>query len=227
MTDNKIEEEVLVPKLVIKTLTDRSITLELGSYPTIASVKDYIETKENLSPSQITLISRGIVLDDTVPTSSIPSITHPTTLTPTTTIHLFYYEPAALAYDPIESAVDWDSKNRLRSFKGLYLTSKRDFAGAAPLLIEALTTFEETSFLEYKDCVKYGVIAAMLTFDRPTLAKKVVKAPEVLEVVNEIPHLEAFIQSFYSCNYKDFFVALGKFLVIFLHLLFSGYGGNY
>jgi 26S proteasome regulatory subunit N7 len=37
-------------------------------------------------------------------------------------------------------------------------------------------------------------------------------APEILEVLHEIPHLESYINSLYHCRYAEFFVALGTLL---------------
>ena len=47
-----------------------------------------------------------------------------------------------------------------------------------------------TELMEYKDFVKYAVLAGAIALKRVDLKKKVIDAPEVLEVLNEIPHLE-------------------------------------
>lgn len=38
---------------------------------------------------------------------------------------------------------------------------------------------------------------------------QVLDAPEILEVIHEIPFLESFLQSLYHCRYAEFFTALG------------------
>lgn len=58
---------------------------------------------------------------------------------------------------------------------------------------------------DYKKCIFYAVITAMVTLDRVTLREKVVDAPEILSVISSIPHLEPFLNGLYFCNYKSFF----------------------
>lgn len=198
-------EQVLVPKYNVKTLSDRVISLEHSALvKTIADVKAAIEKHGTLEASRQVLILGGRVLLDHEPAPAASS-----------TIYLFYYEPTALLADPIERAIDWESKNRIKVFKGLYWLSRRKFEEAAPLLLDALSTFTETAFIPFKDCVKYAVITGMLVLDRPTLQKRLVKSPEVLEVIHELPHMESFITSFYNCRYSEFFAALGNLEAVF------------
>lgn len=193
-------DEVVIPNLIVKTLSDRSLLVELSSeVKTIGDVKELLVAKhgvEKPAPQQI-IISDGRVLADSEPAPA-----------PSSTLYLFHYEPAALLVDPIESAKDWDTKNRLKVFKGLYLLSIRKFAQATPLLIDTLTTFSELGFIPFKDCVKYAIISSMLTLDRPDVLQKLVKSPEVLEVIHDLPNFESYIKSFYHCRYQEFFVTL-------------------
>lgn len=198
--DVALAEQEAKPKLSVKTLSDRVIPVELvAQIKSIGDVKGYLERHGVVSAQKQTLISCGRVLLDHEP---VPA--------PDSVIHLFYYEPTALIADPIEAAADWDTKNRMKVFKGLYLFSIRKFHEAAPLLIDSLTTFSETSFMPFKDCVNYAAIASMLVLDRPTILKTLVKSPEVLEVINDLPHMEAYINSLYNCRYREFFLALGS-----------------
>lgn len=193
-------DNVVIPKLTVKTLSNNSINVDLPSeVKTVGDIKKAVEKHGTLATAKQVLISAGRVLSDDEPAPA-----------PSSTIYLFYYEPTALLVDPIEKAADWDTKNRLKVFKGLYLFSRRKFAEAAPLLIEALATFTETAFIPFKDCVKYACVSGMLVFDRPNIFNKLVRSPEVLEVINELPYMEALINSFYNCRYDEFFLALGN-----------------
>ena len=49
-----------------------------------------------------------------------------------------------------------------------------------------------------------------------------INAPEVLEVIHQVPHLADYANSFYNCQYDKFFIALG-ILYIFLKII-SGFG---
>lgn len=108
----------------------------------------------------------------------------------------------------IEEGGDWDRRNRLRVYEGAHKLSVRDFRGAAELLLTTLATFTCTELFDYKTFVRYTVLAAALTLDRPETKKKIIQAPEVLEVIHDIPHLESFINSLYKCKYDTFFNSL-------------------
>ncbi|RHZ81159.1 hypothetical protein Glove_123g34 [Diversispora epigaea] len=108
----------------------------------------------------------------------------------------------------IEEGGDWDRRNRLKVYEGIYRLSIRDFKTAANLFLDTLSTFMSTELMDYKDFVKYAVLAGAISLNRVDLKKKVIDAPEVLEVLHEIPHLGEFINSLYNCAYSKFFEAL-------------------
>ena len=74
--------------------------------------------------------------------------------------------------------------------------------------------------MEYKEFVKYAVLAASITLSRPDYKKKVVHSPEILEVVHEVPHLKEFAESLYACDYKQFFKSLGTVIQNILKFYF-------
>jgi 26S proteasome regulatory subunit N7 len=73
----------------------------------------------------------------------------------------------------IEKGGDWDRRNRLKVYRGLYLLSIRQFKPASALLIDALSTFTATELLSYNDFVSLTVITGTLTLNRVDLKKKV------------------------------------------------------
>lgn len=193
-------DKVVIPHLTVKTLSDRSLLVDLPSeVKNMGDLKAALVAKHGIERpiQQQVIIAKGRVLADSEP---VPA--------PDSTLYLFYYEPAALLADPIESAKDWDTKNRIKVFKGLYLVSIRKFAQATPLLIDTLTTFSEPGFIPFKDCVKYAIISGMLTLDRPDILQKLIKSPEVLEVIHDIPDFESYTKSLYNCRYQEFFETL-------------------
>jgi hypothetical protein len=202
------------PLITVKTLTDRKILVSvIDGIDSIGDVRKVIADKEGAAVAAHRLVHKGAVLDDLVKLSLVfPDLAtagEEDPHKPTNILHLFYYEPAALAIDPIDIASDWDAKNRLKVFKGLYLASKkRDFYGAADLLTDALATFSETTLMDYKECVRYAVIAASLAFDRPVLYKKIIRSPEVLECVADIGPVHQLVSSLHNCQYADYFQAL-------------------
>jgi len=52
----------------------------------------------------------------------------------------------------------------------------------------------------------YAVLTSLVSQDWKTLNEKVVHNPEILTVIWEIPHLKSYMESFYKCEYKQFFL---------------------
>lgn len=122
----------------------------------------------------------------------------------------------------IEKGGDWDRRNRLKVYEGLFLISKRQFKEASNMLLDTLATFTSTEILEYKEFVRYAVLTASLTLTRREYKTKVLESPEILECVHLIPHLSDFASSFYNCQYATFFKSLAQIektlkLDIYLH----------
>lgn len=105
----------------------------------------------------------------------------------------------------VEEGADWDKKNKLKVFEGVYCMLIRDFTRASELFISSIATFTCTELLDYKSFIFYAVILAMLTQDRRTLKKEIIHSPDVLSVIRDIPHLKQYSDSFYNCEYKLFF----------------------
>ncbi|KAI9475659.1 MAG: 26S proteasome subunit RPN7-domain-containing protein [Benjaminiella poitrasii] len=108
----------------------------------------------------------------------------------------------------IEQGGDWDRRNRLKVYEGVYLMSIRDFKGAASLFLDTLSTFTSTEIMSYQEFVKYAVLTSLISMKRVDIKKKVLDAPEILEVISDIPHLEDFMASLYNCKYDQFFRSL-------------------
>ncbi|KAJ3387854.1 26S proteasome non-ATPase regulatory subunit 6 [Entophlyctis sp. JEL0112] len=108
----------------------------------------------------------------------------------------------------INEGGDWDRRNRLKVYEGIHKMSSRDFKGAANMLLETLATFTSTELMEYKEFVKYVILTAALSLNRPDLKSRVLNAPEILEVIGDIPHFGNFANSLYRCEYAQFFNSL-------------------
>jgi 26S proteasome regulatory subunit N7 len=93
--------------------------------------------------------------------------------------------------------------------------------------LDALSTFTATELLPYNDFVALTVIANTLSLKRVDLKKKVkslftffknftqlslqlISAPEVNQVLPDLPVLGDLVKNLYDCHYSKFFVALGK-----------------
>lgn len=88
------------------------------------------------------------------------------------------------------------------------IISSRQFAPAASLFLDALSTFTAVELLSYNDFVALTVIANVLCLSRVDLKKKIITASEVTQVLPELPVLGDLITNLYDCHYDKFFVAL-------------------
>ncbi|CAL1705800.1 unnamed protein product [Somion occarium] len=116
----------------------------------------------------------------------------------------------AKAEDLIEQGGDWDRRNRLKVYRGLHLLSIRQFKRGGELLLDALSTFTATELISYNDFVILTTIAGVLTLSRVDLKKKLINAPEVNQVLPDVPILSELIRNLYDSHYDKFFVALAK-----------------
>jgi 26S proteasome regulatory subunit N7 len=107
----------------------------------------------------------------------------------------------------VEDGADWDKKNKLKIFEGVYCMMIRDFKKASDLFVNSIATFTAIEVMEFKDFVFYTVVLALLTQDRKLIKKEIIHCPDILAVNREIPFLKQFGDSFYNCDYKTFFQA--------------------
>lgn len=108
----------------------------------------------------------------------------------------------------IEEGGDWDRRNRLKVYQGLYNLSVRDFKGAATLFLDTVSTFTCYELMDYRTFVTYTVLCSMIALPRVELREKVVRGSEILEVLHAIPDVREFIFSLYDCKYDQFFKKL-------------------
>lgn len=97
---------------------------------------------------------------------------------------------------------DWERKNRLKVYEGVYCMATRDFRKAATLFLDSLSTFTASELCSYNQFVFYTVVTAVVALDRVALKQKVVDTPEILAVLGQLPHVERFLNGLYTCKYK-------------------------
>lgn len=114
------------------------------------------------------------------------------------------------AKDLIEEGGDWDRRNRLKVYQGMYSLSIRDFKEAAANFLDSISTFTSYELMDYKTFVTYTVITSMIALERVDLKKRVVNGAEVLEVLHQLPEISSFLMSLYNCHYDEFFRSLAK-----------------
>lgn len=94
----------------------------------------------------------------------------------------------------IEEGGDWDRRNRLKVYQGLYCVAIRDFKQAAELFLDTVSTFTSYELMDYKTFVTYTVYVSMIALDRPDLREKVGKADDSPD-----SNRSRFLRLFTSC----------------------------
>ena len=103
---------------------------------------------------------------------------------------------------------DWEKKNRLKVYEGLNFILNRNFKDAGKNFLDALMTFTSYELFDFKTFVFYTAITNIITVDRKTLKEKIIDNSDVLSCINDIPHLQNFLNSFYDGEYAEFFKEL-------------------
>lgn len=110
----------------------------------------------------------------------------------------------------IDEGGDWDRRNRLKVYQGLYSIAIRDFKKAAELFLETVSTFTSYELMDYHTFVSYTVYVCVLALDRPQIRDKVVKGSEILEVLYQKQNVKQYLFSLYDCQYDQFFRSLAE-----------------
>ncbi|KAK4219989.1 putative 26s proteasome regulatory subunit rpn7 protein [Rhypophila decipiens] len=85
----------------------------------------------------------------------------------------------------VEGGGDWDRRNRLKAYEGLYLLTVRSHNLAAPLLLDSLSTFTSYELCTYSNLVVYSVLAGSVSLKRVDFKSKVVDAPEIKAILGD------------------------------------------
>lgn len=131
-------------------------------------------------------------------------------------LHLTFHQLAPLKKDIqraktlVEEGGDWERKNQLQVYEGVYLLVTRKFTDASRLFLESVATFTTSELMPYSTFVLYACVLALITVDRQTLKEKVLKSPEILSELDNTPHLRSLLFSLYQCNYSEFMTSLSS-----------------
>jgi 26S proteasome regulatory subunit N7 len=85
----------------------------------------------------------------------------------------------------VETGGDWDRRNRLKAYEGLYLLTVRSYNLAAPLLLDSLSTFTSYELCTYSNLVIYACLAGSVSLKRVDFKSKVVDAPEIKAILGD------------------------------------------
>ncbi|KAK4568910.1 hypothetical protein RGQ29_004362 [Quercus rubra] len=79
-----------------------------------------------------------------------------------------------------EEGGDWERKNRLKVYEGLYCMSTRNFKKAASLFLDSISTFTTYELFPYDTFIFYTVLTSIITLDRVSLKQKIFRVFELL-----------------------------------------------
>merc|ERR1719427_81033 len=109
----------------------------------------------------------------------------------------------------IEEGGDWDRRNRLKVYEGLYCMAIRDFQKASKLFLDSVSTFTSYELMDYNKFVWYTVVVCCLVLPRNELRADVLKGAEIQEVLHSSDDVREYLHSLYECQYENFFKKLG------------------
>jgi len=110
----------------------------------------------------------------------------------------------------IEEGGDWDRRNRLKVYQGIYSIAIRDFKSAAVFFLDTVSTFTSYELMDYQTFVRYTVYVAMIALPRNELRDKVIKGAEIQEVLHGLPDVKKYLFALYNCHYSEFFLSLAE-----------------
>ncbi|KAG0148634.1 hypothetical protein CROQUDRAFT_654717 [Cronartium quercuum f. sp. fusiforme G11] len=132
------------------------------------------------------------------------------------TDHQLINEQIVKTKELVDSGGDWDRRNRLKVYQAMNFMAVRDFKQATPLLLDTLSTFTATELLSYEDFITLTVISSALALERKDMKKKIIEAPEVVQIISERPHIHPLVSSIYNTEYDKFFVELAAVEQVYL-----------
>lgn len=78
-----------------------------------------------------------------------------------------------IIFSLFEEGGDWERKNRLKVYEGLYCMSTRNFKRAANLFLDSISTFTTYELFPYDTFIFYTVLTSIISLDRVSLKQKV------------------------------------------------------
>lgn len=122
--------------------------------------------------------------------------------------HRLITQHIAAAQTLVDQGGDWDRRNRLKVYVGLYALMVRDFHTATTQFLDTLSTFTCYELLQYDEFIIYTVIVSLLTLDRVELKKRIIESPEVVGLMHHNTLIKNFATSLYECDYALLFKSL-------------------
>ncbi|EAN80548.1 proteasome regulatory non-ATP-ase subunit 7 [Trypanosoma equiperdum] len=101
---------------------------------------------------------------------------------------------------------DWERRNRLKVYEGLFYVYIRDFKKGSELLLDSISTFAASELMDFNEFILVTVVASLPVLSRSQLKKCILDSPEVHSAnIKNVFHL---VTAIYECRYKEVFPTL-------------------
>nr|CCC96084.1 unnamed protein product [Trypanosoma congolense IL3000] len=96
---------------------------------------------------------------------------------------------------------DWERRNRLKVYEGLFYVFIRDFKKGSELLLDSISTFAASELMDFDELILVTIVASLPVLSRGELKKRILDSPEVRSAnIKDVFHLVTVI---YNCRYKE------------------------
>ncbi|EAR96456.1 26S proteasome non-ATPase regulatory subunit 6 (macronuclear) [Tetrahymena thermophila SB210] len=112
----------------------------------------------------------------------------------------------------LEEGGDWERKNRLKIYEGIYNLLIRNLKKTSELFLDCISTFNYPDIISYQRIVKYTILTSIISIGRSEMKKKVIHNSEVLSTIRELPDVKSLLDTYSKCDYKSFFISLTRVL---------------
>lgn len=109
-----------------------------------------------------------------------------------------------------EEGGDWEKKNKLMVYEGIWSLMRRRLPEAAASLLGAVNTFNAPEVLSFETLVGYASILSLLTLPRREVKEKLISNSEIIGVLNENQVLSDFVTATFNSDHSRFFETLMK-----------------
>mmetsp|Transcript_18888 Transcript_18888/g.24667 ORF Transcript_18888/g.24667 Transcript_18888/m.24667 type:complete len:396 (-) Transcript_18888:1525-2712(-) len=108
----------------------------------------------------------------------------------------------------MEKGGDWERRNRLKVYRGIFAMMSRDFKTASENFLSAVATFTCTELCSYSTFIFYTIVTSIVHLERVSFKKQIIDSSQVRTVYGEIDSLAEFVNALYETRYRDFFIAM-------------------
>lgn len=95
---------------------------------------------------------------------------------------------------------DWERRNRLRVYEGLHNVMTRNFAQAAALMLDGLSTFAANELLSMDEFVLITSLVSLVALPRAELKQNIIDCPDVLAA--DVADTRTLITNLHQCKYN-------------------------